>query len=290
MRKLQQIRELFNVLEEKYTVSEIDFIFYSLAEKYLKQNRSTLRAGLHEPSSEVAEKEILFRNALFALLKGEPYQYVIGHTSFFGLELNVNKNVLIPRPETEELVEWMLEDIPDKEKFNGSILDVGTGSGAIAIALKSKLPAANVYAIDVDEKALEVAKINAHKYNVNINFSVLDLFKTDFSDFPYFDYIVSNPPYIPESEKAHMDISVTEFEPEKALFVEDKDPMKFYFEISQKAQDILRFDGRIYLELHQDFGENVQKMYDYAFSKTELKKDISGNWRMLRATGRYTCG
>lgn len=290
MKNLQQIRDKFNVLNQIYTPSEIDTIFYALAEKFLGQKKSTLRMGLHELNSKLDEKEILFDNALYALQRGEPYQYVLGEAEFFGLRLKVNSQVLIPRPETEELIEWMLQDINDLEKFNGNILDIGTGSGAIALALKAKLPSANVYGIDYREEIIEVAENNARINHLKADFRVMNLFESDFRELPYFDYIISNPPYIPLQEKENMPDVVKKFEPETALFVEDENPTKYYFEISQKAQDILKPKGKVFVEIHQNFAEKVKEIYDFGFSKTELKKDISGNWRMLKASGTYTCG
>ena len=208
-----------------------------------------------------------------------PIQYVLGETEFFGLHFTVNDAVLIPRPETEELVQWMVEEI----KHDSLILDIGTGSGCIAIALKHFLPDADVYACDIDEDSLEVATMNAENLGLKINFFPCDILKAEKSDRKY-HVIVSNPPYIPCSERKDVMNRVKDFEPERALFVEDSDPLIFYRKIAQFAQSNLFPGGNLFFEVHRDFGKAcVQLLEDMSYVKIQLKKDIFGNERMVRA-------
>lgn len=214
------------------------------------------------------------------LKKYEPFQYIIGKTVFFGMEFNINASVLIPRPETEELVEWILSE-------NGlqhtRILDIGTGSGCIAIALARKISDAEVHAWDVSSKALEVAKCNARKNRVEIVFRQLDVLKETVADI-MFDIIVSNPPYVTEAEKSEMEQNVLDFEPSEALFVPDTDPLLFYRRISDIASQQLKEGGKLYVEINRLFGRKIVEMLEKkGFSSVEVRKDISGNDRMIRA-------
>ncbi|MRJ09802.1 peptide chain release factor N(5)-glutamine methyltransferase [Ornithobacterium rhinotracheale] len=269
-------------LKDLYTPQEIDVIFYELAELYLKKNKSIIRAGLDESWPELVHSQMLFDISLARLKQGEPYQYVIGKTQFMKIPFFVNKSVLIPRPETEELVEWILEKYP--EDFSGNILDIGTGSGAIAISLKKYLPNANVYGIDISKEAIEVAQKNANINLVNVNFLVRDVFKLSADkELPKWDLIVSNPPYIPEKEKEEMDVRVVKFEPNQALFVPDEKPLMFYKAISDYALENATPDARIFVEIHQDLKAKTQAIFEKKFQKVKAKKDISGNWRMIKA-------
>lgn len=288
---LQSIRDNYQkLLKNLYSKEEIDLIFFHLAELYLNKKKTTLRAGLHENWSEIEASQILFESALFQLQKGTPYQYVTGETEFYGLPLFVNKNVLIPRPETEELVDWIVKDYKNNLAFSqGTFLDIGTGSGAIAIALKKAFPNAVVHALDISQEALDVAKKNADFNQVKIHFHLIDIMNTTLDDLPTFDIIVSNPPYIPAKEKENMDKNVIAFEPHTALFVEDENPTCFYSKISELAQDKLSLSGRVYLETHQEYMEEVKQIYEYGFARVKAKKDISQNWRMLRAEQAFTC-
>ncbi len=290
MQTPQEVRELFiKELSDIYTPQEIDTLFYTLASLYLQKEPNIIRLGLNEKWPEIPKTRLMFSTAISRLKSGEPYQYVINSAPFFGMDLYVDSNVLIPRPETEELVEWIINDLKKFEKFNGNILDIGTGSGAIALALKKEFPDCTVYGIDASEKAIEVAKKNAQTQNVNINFLVQDIFKTDLTDLPYFNVIVSNPPYIPISEKDSMNKTVTQFEPETALFVPDNDPVIFYRRIADVASERLKPKGAVYVEIHQELKERTVQAFEPLFTQITERKDISGNWRMLRAQGTYTC-
>lgn len=288
---IQDLKNQFqDELSSQYTAEEIDTIFYILAEKYLRKDKSIIRAGLHESWAELTSSKMLFNLALMQLKSGTPYQYVVGETEFFGHKIFVNSDVLIPRPETEELVEWIKTDTTSiSSDFDGNILDIGTGSGAIAIALKKAFPKASVHALDISEKALETAKNNALYNHTEIHFHLIDILNTDLKELPFFDIIVSNPPYIPVSEKEKMQVQVTDFEPNNALFVSDENPIEFYEKISYLAQDKLKPKGCVYVETHQDFMEETKKMYEYGFAKVWAKKDLSNNWRMLKAQQPYSC-
>lgn len=289
---IQDLKNRFTEnLSDLYTKDEIDTIFFVLAEKFLRKDKSIIRAGMHESWSELRSSEKNFDFALNQLQLGTPYQYVIGETPFMEHRIFVSPSVLIPRPETEELASWIIRDFTNPHHaFDGNILDIGTGSGALAIALKAAFPKANVHALDISKKALEVAKNNALYNHTDIHFHEIDILNTDLSELPYFDIIVSNPPYIPTSEKADMQKQVTDYEPNEALFVSDENPTEFYFQISQLAQDRLKPKGCVYLEIHQNLMEKTKEIYDYGFAKVEAKKDISGNWRMLKAQQPFSCG
>ena len=280
---IQDIKTKFEEgLKDKYSKAEIDVIFYSLAEKYLRKDKSIIRLALHESWSEIEESKLLFDLALFDLQKGKPYQYVLGECDFMGNHLYINQNVLIPRPETEELVEWISDDFKlKKEEFSGNIIDIGTGSGAIAIAFKKNFPKAKVYALDISGEALEVAKRNAVINHVELDFIQFDILKDDYSDLPKFDLIVSNPPYIPEKEKETMQPEVVNNEPHNALFVPDEEPLVFYKSIKDLSIEKLNQNGRVYVEIHQDLKQETEEVFKSDF-EVKAKKDISGNWRMIR--------
>lgn len=214
------------------------------------------------------------------LQNGEPIQYIIGHTEFYGLDFKVTPSVLIPRPETEELVEWILLET---KQVNPHILDIGTGSGCIAIALAKKMKYATVDAWDVSAEALEVAKHNALTNSVSVKFSEVDVLEVLSFD-KKFDVIVSNPPYIKDCEKEVMNKNVLDFEPHEALFVSDNDALIFYIRIADIAMQQLNKNGWIYFEINQANGQEVvQLLQARGFIDVELKKDLSGNDRMVRA-------
>jgi release factor glutamine methyltransferase len=219
----------------------------------------------------------------------EPFQYITGEAYFMGYTFKVNKNVLIPRPETEELVEWILEETNVfKNKINNSfnILDIATGSGCIAISLKKKLPSAEITAIDISKDAIKVAKQNAELNNVKINFIESDILKTGFDKIKIpFDLIVSNPPYISSHEKMHMHRNVTDYEPHIALFVEGKNPLLFYERIADIASgNSLKAGGFLYFEMNESFSAEISEMIiSKGFSNVVVKKDMSGKNRLIRA-------
>ncbi|MCM1368911.1 MAG: peptide chain release factor N(5)-glutamine methyltransferase [Candidatus Amulumruptor caecigallinarius] len=220
------------------------------------------------------------KDILEHLLKGEPLQYVLGEARFYGMDLLVNRSVLIPRHETEELVDMI---VADNQRRDLRVLDVGTGSGAIAIALSRNLPFSEVTALDVSEKSLEVARENARRLHANIRFLHEDVFRY-VPQKDAFDIVVSNPPYVTESEKAGMDSNVLDYEPEIALFVPDDNPLLYYSRIADVAADALTAGGRIYFEINPLFAAAVRELLERAgFSDVNLSKDISGRLRFAQA-------
>nr|WP_319272589.1 peptide chain release factor N(5)-glutamine methyltransferase [uncultured Draconibacterium sp.] len=210
----------------------------------------------------------------------EPIQYILGVAEFYGLQLNVKPGVLIPRPETEELVEWISKtEIPKPAK----ILDIGTGSGCIALALKNVLTTANVQAVDVSETALLLATENAGKNKLNVEFEHADILKWQERSWPHFDVIVSNPPYVMEREKQQMEANVLKHEPELALFVSDTDPLIFYRTIAQFASKQLNDGGYLFFEINENLGdEMVALVKQLGFKSIELRRDLNGKNRMLK--------
>jgi release factor glutamine methyltransferase len=249
----------------------------------------------HLTGSKKAER-MLYKNAAITekeedllhlytkrLLAHEPVQYVLNESWFCGLKFFVDKNVLIPRPETEELVEWIISNckFPVDEL---KILDIGTGSGCIPIALKRRIRKADVWGCDVSEMALSVAKKNAATLGTEVNFLSLDfLDKNTWSQLPVFDIIVSNPPYVPVKDKESMQLNVLNYEPHRALFVPDNDPLVFYKAIAEFGRNHLSQKGTIYLEIHEDLGEATSELFQAAGYKTELKKDMQQKDRLLKA-------
>ncbi len=219
--------------------------------------------------------------------QGEPVQYVIGKTDFCGLTLNVKPGVLIPRPETEELVKWIEED-PQLSTVNcqlstQKILDIGTGSGCIAIALAKRIEGAEVEAWDVSEIALQVAQENAERNGVKVTFRQVDVMEA-LKPVGSFDIIVSNPPYICEEEAVEMEKNVVEHEPQVALFVPNEDPLLFYRRIGTIAQALLVAGGRLFFEINRRFGKEVVSLLEgMGYQEVELRKDSWGNERMVKA-------
>lgn len=265
-------------LENEFPKTEADTFFNWLAESYLGMNR--LQISL-QPSFEIStQQQAKFELALKRLLTHEPIQYILGKCRFFELEFEVNSAVLIPRPETEELVEWILFETSEHSEM--SVLDIGTGSGCIAISLAKNMNNPKVFAIDVSESALDIAKKNAYSNQVKINFIQQNLLNADHLP-STFDIIVSNPPYVCEKEKLSMLPNVLEYEPAKALFVPDDNPLIFYKKIAELAQKQLSKKGMIFLEINQYLGKETSELFAQKGFQTILKKDIFGNERMLKA-------
>jgi release factor glutamine methyltransferase len=220
------------------------------------------------------------------LKKNEPVQYVLGEAWFAGMKFKVNKNVLIPRPETEELVDWIVREAMSYELRAMSILDIGTGSGCIPITIKKKLPEANVVAIDVCSEALFTATENAVELNTEINFALLDFLDEEkWKEHGQYDIIVSNPPYVKQSEINAMHERVKGFEPHLALFVPDNDPLLFYKKLSDFSMKHLNAGGKLFVEINEALGEAVSNLFRSAgFVNVELKKDMQGKDRMAMAS------
>ena len=211
----------------------------------------------------------------------EPIQYILEEAWFYDIPIYVNKHTLIPRPETEELVDIILKE--NKNKSNLCIIDIGTGSGCIPIILKRKFNNSHLYALDISYDALEVARRNASHYKANIHFIENDFLNSSTFDLPVFDIIVSNPPYIPQQEHEIMDKNVTLFEPHSALFVPDNHPLVFYEGIKDFAKNHLNPLGIIYVETYYQYAVETALIYETAGYETAILKDISGNNRFVRA-------
>jgi len=265
-------------LSKSYTPGEIRVFVRLILKEVCNLSFSDIFACKFNDLSDKEKQNII--SIVKRLQNGEPIQYVLGETEFYGLDFKVTPAVLIPRPETEELVEWILLET---KKMNAHILDVGTGSGCIAVALAKRMRYATVNAWDVSADALAVAKGNATANDVSVSFSKVDVLGPHPVN-KYFDIIVSNPPYIKESEKEMMEKNVLDFEPHMALFVADKDVLIFYNRIADIAKEQLKENGLLYFEINQANGnEVVQLLKEKNFVDVEMKKDISGNDRMVRA-------
>lgn len=231
---------------------------------------------------EFSESEATSLNDILSrLLIGEPIQHIVGFTYFNDLKIHVTKDVLIPRPETEELIYWIKENTDSKKELN--FLDWCTGSGCIALALKKNFPNSNVKAYDISEAAVEIARKNALENKLNVDFQNNNALDFKPEEVKY-DVIVSNPPYIPEKDKKEMHPNVLNFDPELALFVPDNDYLKFYKSISNFAFKQLNNFGELYFEIHENYGhETIEVLQKLGFSSIELKKDLQGKDRMIRA-------
>ena len=272
----------FDALKNIQDEQEIESFFFILTE-YL-HNLKRVDVALN-PNFELSDAEVEKWNIILADLQQEkPIQYITGEAWFYGLKFEVNENTLIPRPETEELVEWILNSPIIHHPSSMNILDIGTGTGCIPISLKANLPQANVSAIDVSEKALEVAKRNAKSNKVEINFIQTNILEVEDLN-QYFDIIVSNPPYVRNLEKEEIKKNVLDYEPHLALFVEDTDALLFYRKIAQLALKNLAPNGLLFFEINQYLGkETVELLENLGFKNIELKKDMYGNDRMVKST------
>ena len=282
----------FDSLKNIQDEQEIESFFFILTEYF--HNLKRVDVALN-PNFEISDAAIEKWNAILAQLQQEkPIQYITGEAWFYGLQFEVNENTLIPRPETEELVEWILNSPIIKHPSPINVLDIGTGTGCIPISLKTNLPQANVSAIDVSEKALEVAKRNATSNKVEINFIQANILEVeDLSQLPSpiihhpssYNIIVSNPPYVRNLEKQEIKKNVLDYEPHLALFVEDADALLFYRKIAQLALKNLSPNGLLFFEINQYLGkETVELLENISFKNIELKKDIYGNDRMIKCS------
>lgn len=269
----------FKELESHYPKNEIRAFFYTTAQHLLDMSSVDLALKPHESISK--EQQNAFQEIILKLKKNVPIQYILGETEFFGLKLEVNQHTLIPRPETEELVYWILHSVGNKTHLK--ILDIGTGSGCIAISVAKNLPTAMVHAIDISEKALIIARKNAIQNKVTVNLFQQDILATESLGNTY-DVIISNPPYVRNSEKKEMKPNVLDHEPASALFVENDDPLLFYRKIAKLASESLNTDGLLFFEINQYLPSEVEELLkSTGFKTTEIKKDFLGNYRMAKA-------
>jgi release factor glutamine methyltransferase len=272
-------KTLFHQLQKKITLAEdqeeIKSILYLLFEKEFGLSRTEI----------LAEKEIkaidtiALEKQIDQINNHEPIQYILGEADFFGRKFKVDSSVLIPRPETELLIHLIKE-----EKLNSpSILDIGTGSGCIAISLALEIPKATVYALDISEEALSISKENAIQLKANVNFFQIDILN-QLPSLKNLDVIVSNPPYVTEKEKAAINKNVLDFEPHLALFVTDNDPLQFYQVIAEKSKQLLKSNGKIFVEINYQFGKEVAELFrDHGFEFVEIIKDMEGKDRVIKA-------
>jgi release factor glutamine methyltransferase len=277
---IKALKELFqDELGKIFPKEEILSFFHLLCEAYLNKSRIDI---IMTPILEIKpDQEASFLKALHQLKKEYPIQYIIGTSEFMDLVFEVNEHVLIPRPETEELIRWILNTT--SINVNNTILDIGTGSGCIPIILSKHLPKSSIETMDISANALEVAKKNALHHQVQIKFIHRDVLDIDTLEKDY-DIIVSNPPYVRESEKKQMHNNVLKYEPDIALYVTDNDPLLFYKQIAKLAAQGLKQNGYLYFEINQYLGTALcQLLKTQGFKNIELKKDIYGADRMIRA-------
>lgn len=280
------IKELYRnflvQLQKIYSLSEATAITDWVFEKMASLKRTDI---LKNPGKKITPSaDELIQKALQELLLHKPVQYVLGEAWFYRMKLKVNKHVLIPRPETEELVEQLIKDRKSK-LTDPVILDIGTGSGCIPIAIKKNLPASKVTGIDISKDALALAAENAALHNAHINFTQMDfLDESNWSLLPLCDIIISNPPYIPIKEKTKLGKNVTDFEPHLALFVPNKSPLIFYEKIAAFSKNNLLPNGKIYLETHEDYAKETAALFMKDYQTVMIKKDMYGKERMILIT------
>lgn len=277
---LPEIKNLYlEKLEPLYPQTEINSFFYLLLEHHFTIRKVDLALKPELMKKQWPEEK--FNKALNELLLERPIQYILGTTEFAGLTFKVDENVLIPRPETEELVQWILDTIGSRRQLK--ILDIGTGSGCIPVTLALNLPGAEIHALDISEKALSLAQENTNVLGARVNFSALDILSAEKLEDNY-DVIVSNPPYVRLSEKSQMRGNVLKHEPEIALYVSDEDPLLFYRKIASLSREALNENGMLFLEINENLAKVTSEMLSkLTFQNIEVKKDLYGKNRMIRA-------
>ncbi len=278
--KIKDLRIAFaDRLQDHYPLEEVQSFFQLTADHFLGYSRMDIVLHLEEELNEIQVCDFL--NTCKRLANHEPIQYILGDTEFYGLPFKVTPDTLIPRPETEELVSWIIDD--QKEVDSLRILDIGTGSGCIAVNLAKHIAKANVTGYDISQNALRIASENARKNEVNVTFKEVDILQVQALN-QSFDVIVSNPPYVRELEKKEIQSNVLDHEPHTALFVSDTDPLVFYRVIGQLAFDNLSGTGSLFFEINQYLGkETLALLKDIGFRDVQLRTDIFGNDRMMKA-------
>jgi release factor glutamine methyltransferase len=276
------IRYIKHHLLPLYGDKECDQFIYLIFEHLLNYSKIDIHLKQNEPVTEEIFQKV--ESITEELINFKPIQYILGKTFFYDLPFYVNEHVLIPRQETEELVHWIIKDQKDQTSV---ILDIGTGSGCIAVALAKYLRHCSISACDISDKALEVAGKNAQMNHLSVSFFLCDIL-SGIEDCKKFNAIVSNPPYVCESEKKTISRNVLDFEPHVALFVPDDDPLKYYREISSFALKNLAPGGSLYFEINENFGgKMVDLLRSFDFSNIELRKDINGKTRMIKAELKF---
>ncbi len=281
---IRNIREEYvATLSGIYDHAEVISIFRILCYEYLGLKPALTVFSLDESISAMALERM--NNALIELLNNKPVQYIIGKADFFDLSLKVTEGVLIPRPETEELVKWILDDYSAIRDIN--ILDIGTGSGCIAISLKKNIPDSKVHAMDVSNSALKCASENALLHDIEIEFIKINILNENlWGTLPGYDIIVSNPPYVRYSERKFMRSNVIDYEPASALFVDNSDPMIFYRKVMEFSGDHLNAGGKIYFELNEITGRELPELAEkYGYIDVEIRTDLRGKLRLAKILG-----
>lgn len=275
----KELRSYFrDELEKQFTISESDLLFEIIVQHSRKWDQFALRKNIEK---EIEKKEeTIYRTIISELKTGKPYQQILGETEFYGLRFFVDQHVLIPRPETEELLELATIKIKEAHfKRNFKILDIGTGSGIIPIVLKRNFPEAEVSGIDISPEALHIAKRNALLHETEINFKQQNYLEEQLIDI--YDVIISNPPYIGREEVNEIEASVKDFEPKIALFSPTENALIFYEKIAKDCVNHLAEDGLVFLEINQKLGNDTLNLFREVLSESYLVKDMSGNDRFV---------
>lgn len=271
----EQVRkQLSGLYDEAEAINISDWVMESLTGK----NR--LQRSLDTSLSLSETEQVKLESYLVELMEYRPIQYVLGESYFYGMKLFVDERVLIPRPETEELADWIVKHAQQQQLKQPAVLDIGTGSGCLALAVKKGIPNANVYAADLSEGALAVASENAARLDLDVRFLKMDILDAG-SGLPQLDIIVSNPPYITLPEQESILPNVLRYEPHQALFVTNNDPLQFYKAIASFSDKYLKNGGSLFLELHRDFATDTLQYYLDKGWKAELKQDMQQQDRML---------
>lgn len=284
MMTIPEVKDYYqNNLQTIYDKDEINVITMMVLEYVLQINKTEIRLRQIESYSLIAEEQNQVTSILQELKTHKPIQYILGEASFYGLSFNVNKSVLIPRPETEELVDWIIQEHQFFSKASGlTVLDIGTGTGCIPIALANNLTG-KYYAVDISLDAVNIARQNAKKHGIKITVQQCDILQDSLEEFPNFDVIVSNPPYITFKEKQLMKENVLAYEPHTALFVKDN-PLLFYERIATLALTKLKSGGKLFFEINQYYGkQTLNLLNNLGYQAIELRKDLNGNDRMICA-------
>lgn len=271
------ILKLSSQLAPSYPDPESKQIAFMLLEHELGIGKQDQMLNTTLELNPVHEKHL--EDMLGRLLRGEPIQYVLGTAHFYGRDYQVNTQVLIPRPETEELVAWILDDHHQKDL---KIMDIGTGSGCLAVTLALELKNALVYGIDISQEALQIARRNADRLRASVNFLRTDILQ-ELPPWQNLDIIICNPPYVPQSDRATIQIQVKQHEPHAALFVPDGDPLIFYRRLAEIGPQLLKKGGSLYMEIYHEFGSQVAALFESPFWKyAEIRTDLQGKERMVK--------
>jgi release factor glutamine methyltransferase len=286
MKTIKEVVEDYKELYKIYSTQETTALTLLVINEVTGLPKTMIKAFPERELTNQQRKKI--NDILLQLLTGKPIQYILGYAEFYGLKFIINPAVLIPRPETEEFVQWAVSS-GQWAVGSGHILDIGTGSGCIAISLAKNLPGAGVSAIDISPEALQTAKQNAKLNEVYVNFIQVDILNTSAIAIPHSEIIISNPPYVTLADKHQMHTNVTDFEPHSALFVPEDDPLIFYKAIADFALTNLTPKGLLFFEINEGYGvEIIELLESKGFKNVELRKDMSGKDRMIKAQRRVS--